>query len=150
MTNILLVILIAILLFGAGAVKEFLGGVFGSILFLIIISIIIYVAYSLIGAIITALPKDQRTEEQKRFDKENELKAKAAAKEREREITRQSVKDFKRYSKVAIPFAILGFFFMPLVVMVFEMAAGYFNFAIFIENFTDDLNLNLIMNILCL
>lgn len=77
MGDLAAILIIAVILFGVVAVRDFLGGLFSLFIVIVIISIIIYIISAIIEAVKESAPKDTRTPEEKARD---EKKAKERAK----------------------------------------------------------------------
>lgn len=79
MGDLAAILIIAVILFGVVAVRDFLGGLFSFFIAIVIISIIISIISAIIEAVKESAPKDTRTPEEKARD-EDEKKAKERAK----------------------------------------------------------------------
>lgn len=78
MGDLAAILIIAVILFGVVAVRDFLGGLFSLFIAIAIISFIISIISSIIQAVKESAPKDTRTPEEKARDKA-EKKAKERA-----------------------------------------------------------------------
>lgn len=78
MGDLAAILIIAVILFGVVAVRDFLGGVFSFFIAIVIISIIISIISAIAEAVKESAPKDTRTPEEKARD-EAEKKVKERA-----------------------------------------------------------------------